>query len=307
MKKVWLIIIISILTVVIGISAFGYNYIYKPVGQNGKEQFFEVVEGESTAEIALKLKNQGFVRSPLIFTFYARLTRAKILPGIYYLKQNMSIPQIIAPMISGNVEEYKITTIEGWRIEEIAQYLEKKGIVSREDFLAVSQGKEGYLFPDTYRVAKKVTAQELINLFLENFYHRTENLKITPEMVTLASIVEREAKREEDRAKIAGVYQNRLDAGMKLDADPTVQYAKGNWEPLKVSDYKSVDSLYNTYLHAGLPPGPICNPGLASIEAAISPEKSDYYYFFHLADGTTIFSKTQKEHEENLVKYNDRR
>lgn len=307
MKKILLIILVSIIVIAAGIFAYYCYNVYAPVGKSDKDQSFEVAEGKSTLEIAQKLQDQGLIRSSFIFSLYAKLTRAKILPGIYYLKQNMNTPKIITQMTIGNVQEYKITTIEGWRREEIIQYLEKKGLTDEKDFLTASQGKEGYLFPDTYRVAKDVSAHELVNLFLKNFSQRTENLTITSEVVTLASIVEREAKRDEDREKIAGVYQNRLDAGMKLDADPTVQYAKGNWEPLKVADYQSVNSPYNTYLHAGLPPGPICNPGLASIKAALNPEKSDYFYFFHLADGTTIFSRTQQEHEENLVKYKDQR
>jgi UPF0755 protein len=142
---------------------------------------------------------------------------------------------------------------------------------------------------------------DLIKLMRDNFDKRTKDLKITPETVILASIVEREAKDDAERGAIAQVYINRLAKGMKLEADPTIQYAKGNWKAVLLSEYRSVISPYNTYLNDGLPPGAICNPGLKSIEAVIDPTPHDYLYFFH-AKGETFFSKTYEEHVAKVRK-----
>lgn len=125
-------------------------------------------------------------------------------------------------------------------------------------------------------------------------------MNLSRQDVIIASIVEREAKFDEDRPKIARVYLNRLELGMKLEADPTVQYAKGSWDAIKLSDYQNVNSSYNTYLHAGLPPGPICNPGLESLQAVLSPDSNDYLYFFHKTDGHAVYSKTLEEHRSKL-------
>jgi len=137
-----------------------------------------------------------------------------------------------------------------------------------------------------------------------NFTERTKDYQPSKDDIILASIVEREAKNDEDRAKIAGVFINRLEKNMYLGADPTIQYAKGDWELLTSKDLK-IDSPYNTYINKGLPPTPICNPGLESIKAVKNPEKNGWYYFFHLQDGTTIFSKDAAEHDANKAKYKD--
>lgn len=306
-KKIILIIFAIFVLFILIIGVYFYICVNKPMSSSSELKSFEIVEGEGSIEIGKKLAQKGLTHCPSVFAIYVSYKNISLLPGIYYLSENMTMDEIIEPISQGKIEEYKITTIEGWRVAQIGEYLEKKNITTNDEFLKVAKDKEGYLFPDTYRIAKEATSEEIINLMLDNFHNRTEDFDVKPETVILASIVEREAKTDEDRTKIAGVYQNRLDIDMKLQADPTVQYAKGNWDPPTRADYENVESPYNTYLHKGLPPGPICNPGLASINAALSPEKHDYYYFFHLADGTTVFSKTKEEHEENLVKYKDKR
>ena len=183
--------------------------------------------------------------------------------------------------------------------------------------MIASEGKEGYLFPDTYRISAKASANEIIEKLTNNFKQKTAG-DVSQDVLTLASIVEREAKQDNERAKIAGVYQNRINIGMKLEADPTVQYGKDTnnakglvdfkyWQPISLADYTGVDSKFNTYLNAGLPPAPICNPGLKSIKASLNPEKHNYYYFFHLADGTAIYSKNLAEHNANKLKYQNER
>lgn len=171
---------------------------------------------------------------------------------------------------------------------------------------------EGYLFPDTYRVYKNAKLEDIIKKMLDNFDHKITSDMIGDienqgkklyDIITLASIIEKEAKTSEDKKRVAGVYYNRLDIGMALQADPTVNYITE-----KVTDrpsYKDIetDSFFNTYKYPGLPPGPICNPGLDSIMAAIYPEKNDYMYFLNTPDGEMIFSKTLAEHKKNREKY----
>lgn len=209
-------------------------------------------------------------------------------------------------------EDIVITIPEGKRREEIAQLLEEKGICSAADFLTYSQNREGYLFPDTYRFFPDTPAQEVVETLTNTFSVKTRGLNLTSNDVILASIVEREAVTDEERPVIAGIYRNRLDINMKLDADPTVQYAKDSlafaetenqapftfWQPITQADYQGVISPYNTYRSIGLPPGPIANPGLKSLAAALNPTASDYLYFLH-KDSQLIPAKTFAEHLNN--------
>jgi len=306
MKKILLIIIGIILIIALVIFGYFYYSIKMPISKNNKVVSIEITKGETTQQIAQELKSKKLIHNAFVFSMYSFYTGKQIMPGIYYLMPNMTLENIFDKISKGEVSENKIIILEGWRATEIAQYLADKNLVDKNNFLAKATDLEGYLFPDTYQLAKDATIDQIIKEMTDNFQARTKNLNITRDNLILASIVEREAQKDEDRAKIAGVYQNRLLAQMKLDADPTIQYAKGNWLPISQSDYYNVDSPYNTYLHIGLPPGPISNPGLASIRAAINPEKNDYFYFFHLKDGTTIYSKTLEEHNAKLIQYQDK-
>lgn len=304
MKKIVLIVIGIIILILLALGIFFYAQIGSSASRTEKNIAIEVEDYDSTKEVAMKLKEKGVIKYPTIFTYYSLLSDKHILPGIYYLSPDMSMEEIIDILDEGKVSEKKATVLEGWRREQIAEKLAKEGIIDEETFLNATEDLEGYLFPDTYQFGLENTTDEVIKKFTDNFANRTEGLDVTKERLILASIVEREAGHDEDRAAIAGVYQNRLDLGMKLESDPTVQYALGSWNQISPSDL-SIDSPYNTYIYEGLPPTPISNPGLASIEAALNPEEHDYYYFFNLRDGTTIFSKTLEEHEANIGKYRD--
>jgi UPF0755 protein len=206
-------------------------------------------------------------------------------------------------------EDYKITIPEGWRREEIAKVLETTGICSADSFMQASAGKEGYLFPDTYRFYHNTPAIDVVSAMTSNFTKRMDGMQPTANQVILASIIEREAKYDNERAPIAGVYMNRLKINMLLEADPTVQYARDNttssaahftyWTPITQADYHSIDSPYNTYLYKGLPPTAIDNPGRPSIIAAMNPEVNPYYYFFQ-NNGKIFLSKTLSEHLSKL-------
>ncbi|MBI2589701.1 endolytic transglycosylase MltG [Candidatus Berkelbacteria bacterium] len=227
-------------------------------------------------------------------------------------------------------KQVEITVLfpEGWRIEEMAARLTGEKLITNpgEFYSALSMPDQfGQLFPDTYRFAESGSADAIVLKMLANYKKRIAGFTVGSEDLILASIVEREAKHDEDRAAIAGVYANRLKLGMKLDADPTVQYAKANelhlkcvaetyetgadclevnwWPVLLRADYLSIQSPYNTYLNAGLPPAPISNPGLASIQAALKPAEHDYLYFITDKEGKAHFAKTIAEHQENIVQY----
>lgn len=305
MKKIILIILSIIILAIVIIGLIFYSQIKNPASREQKLVTIEVGENDSTKQIAKKLEEKGVIKNPTIFTYYSLFSNKHILPGIYYLSPDMKMTEILNILDEGKVSEKKTTIPEGWRREQIAQKLAEEGVIDQETFLAKTKDLEGYLFPDTYQFGLKNSPAEVIKKFTDNFKNKTAGLDVSYERLILASLVEREAKHDEDRARIAGVYQNRLDEGMKLEADPTVQYAKGDWETISASDLK-INSPYNTYIYEGLPPTPICNPGIKSIQAALNPADHDYYFFFNLIDGTTIYSKTREEHEENIEKYRDK-
>lgn len=297
MKKV---LIILSLTIILGILIFALYFVtilnHRGSGE-GRE--FVVKAGQSTREIGDNLQNENLISSAFVFTYYAKMRAALIQVGIYDLSPTQNIKEILAILDSGQTSKDAVTIPEGWRITQIDDYLAQKNIIQKGALLQIASADEGYLFPDTYRFLPNTPPTEIRHELLDNFAQKTDALKLNRDDVILASIVEREAKFDDDRAKIAGVYLNRLEKNMKLEADPTVQYAKGTWDKITTQDYK-INSPYNTYLNPGLPPGPICNPGLKSIEAVLHPEKNGYLYFFHTEDGHAVFSSTLEEHQAKL-------
>lgn len=257
---------------------------------------FVVIANQRSADISQNLEKSGVIKNDFAFYLYLKLISGKILPGTYELSASQSGSDIASQLASGKFKVAKITIIEGWRASQMEDYLvTDKKLLQLAGFAKLAVASEGYLFPDTYEVKIDVTSEEVIKLMRDTFDQKTKSLRITPETVILASIVERESLGDEDRSQIAGVYANRVRQGIRLEADPTIQYAKGTWAAVTLAEYKSVISPYNTYLNDGWPPGPICSPGLKSLEAAAAPAKHDYLYFFH-AKGQTYFSKTYAEH-----------
>lgn len=311
MKKILLSILSGFLLGLPLLFVGWYTLVQAPPDPLGQERLVEIKPGTSTRVIAKNLRTAGLVRSELAFLIMTRLRGDFLKAGVYRLSPIMNLSVVINKLAQGEVAEHMITVPEGWRILEIASLLDRKGIVSAQDFLAAAQNKEGYLFPDTYRLSLDVSATEIVKRMSDNFLLKTQGFALDEEDVILASIVEREAKSDEDRRKIAAVYLNRIKKGMRLEADPTVQYAKtlGNgtivepWPKITTADYRSIQSPYNTYLSDGLPSGPICNPGLASLQAVLTPASIDDLYFFHTKDGQTIFSKTLDEHNTKKRQY----
>lgn len=280
---------------------------------------FTVKDGDSTSQIGDNLVRQKLINSKLAYLAYVYARNKKILAGEYELSADLTEKSLIDAISVGHIKTTRVTIPEGWRTEQIASRLAEKKVVKYDDFIQAAKSSEGYLFPDTYEFKSDVTAAEIVQTMTANFSKRTAGLNITLDTLKLASIIEREAKFDADRPKIARVYLNRLDHNMKLEADPTVQYAKDSlvysrssivdrekfefWGKITSSDYLNVQSLYNTYIYLGLPPAPICNPGLKSILGALNPDTNDYFYFLQTPDGKTYYAQTAAEHEANKKKY----
>ncbi len=274
-----------------------------------------IPEGAGAGWVAQELGKRGVIISPLWFRALVTLTGTgrKLMPGEYTLREKMSAEEALWRLThSTYIAAVKIVIPEGWRMEQIAERLEANGVTSAAKFLnlARAQKLEGYLFPSTYLLKKNMPPQNVINLLKSEFDRQVLPLfsKGFPEkldaakVVTIASIVEREAVDDGERPLIAAVYINRYRKGMPLEADPTTQYALGYGAPYgwwkKALTYKDLKfkSPYNTYVVGGLPPGPICNPGLRSIAATLSPANLDALYFVADRKGKHIFNSSFKEH-----------
>jgi UPF0755 protein len=288
---------------------------------------FSIAPGELPTEVAVRLEKQGLVKSAEVFINLVKYKHVgtKIQAGDYVLRKTMTLDEIVEALQHGLAKMIAVTILPGWRAEEIADYLATLGLKNygKDQFLKlVREGKfdyaflkdrakgapssiEGFLFPETYKVPFDISTDALITLMLDTFNQRvTDKLrqeataaKMTLyEAVTLAAIVEREAVVASERPMVASVF---LQYALGYQA-ATKQWWKS---PVTIEELTSADSPYNTYRRAGLPPGPICNPSLASITAAIEPAQSDYLYFYSKGDGTHVFSKTYDEHLQNQQKY----
>ena len=318
-----------------------------PAGTDPRPRPFTINLGEPARYISARLAAAGFIRDAELFNLYLRVNGLdrNIEAGNFMLADSMTIPEIAQELQQARFEEVVVTIPEGFRAEEIAERLAENFVIDSERFLtAVNQPQglslfsqydflqklpngaslEGYLFPDTYRFPVNVSGPEIVLAsMLDNFEQRvgTEGLiggssgLSDYNLITLASIVEREAVQEDERPLIASVYLNRLNSacpdvgGRYLQADPTVQFAKGTtgnwwWKPQTIEEYAQVQSAYNTYLHPGLPPGPIASPGLLAIDATRNPDQSLYCFFLATGeDGRHVFAQTLAEHERNLSIY----
>ena len=309
-------IVIAILILSILISIFYYFNQINHYYVNESAQSFEIREGQSRSEIVLSLRGEGFIYSSWPILLYVRLHKTVFLPGVYTIPIQYNTKDLFVLFGNESKKEKKLTIPEGWSKEQIAEKIVDYGL-DKTKFLALTSSDEGKLFPDTYFIGEKTTEEDLIKRMKENYLQKVSKLTVVDASLILASIVEREAKNDNERSLIAGIYQNRLNIGMALEADPTVQYAKYTdlglapiengkhdyWAPITATDYKGVKSSYNTYLHSGLPPGPICNPGIKSITATVNPAKTDDFYFFHTKSGQIITSGTLDEHNANKTKY----
>ena len=241
----------------------------------------------------------------MVFKVYLNFSGVskRILAGEYSLSPGLSLFGIVRELLRGPGEIW-ITIPEGLRREEVAQKFatslgKDKSFV--QEFLSSSEGKEGFLFPETYLFPKDTLQKKIVEKMLLTFDTKV-GLTIKREDVILASIIERETRSAEERPVVAGILENRLKIGMPLQVDATIQYVKGGWESITLAD-RGIQSSFNTYLNRGLPPAPICNPGLSSLKAALNPSETEYLYYLHDARGVIHYAKTLGEHNQNIQKY----
>jgi len=301
-------------------AAFGYfSFTRRPASaETDTPQYFEIKKGLTTRAIANDLKQAGLIRSSWTFLFIALVERRGVIQAGYYkLAPSMTTDEILEKLQKGEVDAFSVTIPEGYRVLQIAKLLQEKGEISPDKFIEAALGTEGTLFPDTYIFPRNIESAKIVRQMREDYDTHATKLKLTSEQLIIASIVEREAKADDERAKIAAVYKKRADENMLLQADPTVRYALDTqtylqtknidfefWRRITKADYQNLDSPFNTYKQKGLPPAPICNPGLKSLEAAANPEKDfDYLFFFHDSEQKIHFSKTFQEHQELIQQY----
>ncbi|KKU92351.1 MAG: hypothetical protein UY21_C0002G0050 [Microgenomates group bacterium GW2011_GWA1_48_10] len=300
---------IFILLFCLVVAVIWWNVSLTPLNPLDKStKTFTVSRGDGVREVAKKLRDQSIIRDQVAFFLLVKKLgiEKNIQAGTFALSPSMSAGEIAAGLQVGK-EDTKITIPEGWRTEQILEYLEKNSFAATQS-AAVFARSEGYYFPDTYLVPKQITANQIFALMRDNFGQKV-SFPVTREQLIIASLVEREAKNTPDRPLVASVIYNRLQSGMALDIDATVQYAIGythsdGWwkKELTPSDIK-FKSPYNTYQNPGLPPGPICNPGLSAIQAAINPATTDYYFYLSDKSGQMHYARTLSEHNQNIQKY----
>lgn len=310
----------------IGAVALGF-VMYVPYGPHA-ETFVRILPGTGSTGIASKLEQAGVVRSRYGFDILREIKGGTLKAGEYRFDHPATMGEVYARLHRGDVYTVAVSIPEGFNLFEIATAVQAAGLGSATDFLTAArqntaliaewspeaQSLEGYLFPETYRFGRHTTHLEILMAMVKRFKQAKEELGLTGDVartVTMASLVEKEVKQDNERPLVAGVFENRLRVGMPLATDPTVIYAallEGRSEgpgvktTIFASDLKA-DSAYNTYKHTGLPPGPICSPGLASLRAAMHPAKTDFLYFVSDAAGHSKFSVDLKEHASQVQAY----
>jgi UPF0755 protein len=338
-EKIFLFAVILLLVLfAIGIGSYFFiqNRINSPLNsETDIKKEFVIEKGDSVKQIARNLEKEGIINGRDFFEIYVwqKKIAGNLQAGEYELSPSMTIPEIVGLFIKGKVKsnEVVITIPEGFSNDDIDKRLSENGLIKRMEFLSFDKnpsldlsgydflrdkpegiGLQGYYFPDTYRYYNDSSVEGIAKKMLDNFDEKlSQDLreeikrqnKSVFEVIILASIIEKEAKFPEDMKKIAGVFQNRLNAGKPLESDATINYITGSGRAQSTFEDLQIDSPYNTYKYPGLPPGPISNPGMGAIRAAIYPEMNDYLYFLTKRDGKAVFSRTLEEHLENKRKY----
>jgi UPF0755 protein len=331
----------TLLPIALVVAAFAAWAIYAPIGpvagtSDEAATYVDIAPGTGTKAIAAQLEEAGVLRSRYAFDLLRAVKGGKLIAGEYRFNQPATASDVYARMVRGDVYTIPVTIPEGYNIFEIAQAVQAAGLGSREAFLAAERSQtgliadlapnatslEGYLFPDTYRFGRHATPEQMVAAMVRRFRQVAvqvglmDNVDLSagsrlqvvnlPQIVILASLVEKEVSQGSERPLVAGVFVNRLAQGMPLATDPSVIYAallEGRYRgAIYASDLEST-SPYNTYRHAGLPPGPIANPGVAALKAALAPAHTDYLYFVADAEGHSRFSATLKEHTEQVEAY----
>ncbi len=316
----------SLLALVAFLALAAYHQMRRPADPDAEPRLFVVEEGWSLARVAEELDRAGLIGGPEVFRLWARLKGVGrgIRAGEYRIGPNMAPVEILDILAAGRVVTHAVTIPEGFTVARIAALLEAEGLAARSEIMGLMEDRdlmeahglpgptlEGYLYPDTYHFARglrpKRIVEEMIRRFLEvvrplrgHIEERGLDLK---ELVTLASIVEKETGLAEERPVIASVFLNRLERGMRLDSDPTVIYGLPEFDGNLTRKHLETPTSYNTYRIKGLPPGPIANPGLEAIKAVLYPADTDYLYFVSRNNGSHHFSRTLSEHNRAVRTY----
>lgn len=329
-----IVLLMSLLVILAVGTGLMLTWLLSPVaGRATQEEMTVRIPAEATSrQIAGILHDLGLIRHPLVFQQYTRWKNldSSLQAGTYQLSTGLSVQSMAGLIVAGSPDLRTFTIPEGYTIQQVARLLSEAEFVDQDSFLvAVAQAVtpfpetdtgltdyrrlEGYLFPDTYTVGSKINEEELLDLMVGRFALEMDRLDYRSkaaalgmtvhEAVTLASMIEREARVHGERSLIAGVIHNRLRIGMPLQIDATVQYALGEHRPVIYYRDLEVDSPYNTYRINGLPPGPIAAPGSASLMAAVEPETTNYLYYVARPDGSHAFARTLAEHNANKRKY----
>ena len=299
----------------------------QPVGNSSRVVVVDIAEGSSLSNVAKRLYRQKLIKSDWAFVWMSRLggLDRKIISGEYEFHGGMAPSTILEKIIRGEVLQHTVTIPEGFAMSQIADLLHEQGLADRDAFLLCARDPafiqtlslsvdslEGYLFPDTYRFARHVKPERLIEAMVARFkqtvseedHGRAAELDLSlHQVMTLASVIEKETAKPDERTLISGVFHNRLQKDIPLQSDPTVIYAVHEFDGNLRKKDLSIDSPYNTYRVVGLPPGPIANPGRAAIHAALYPEATKYLYFVSRNDGSHKFSTTLAEHNRAVRKY----
>jgi len=317
--------LLLLLLILAGGSAYVLSTPYGP----SAETFIDIAPGTGTPAIAAQLKQHGIIRSRYSFDLLRIVRRGRLQAGEYRFDHPVPMTEVYERIVRGDVYTRALTIPEGYNIFDIAQAVQDNGFGSRDTFLAAERqhveliaqwippgarrpaSLEGYLFPDTYYFSLHASPLQILTAMVHRFRQVRAQLGMSDNVartVILASLVEKEVSQPSERPLVAGVFINRLAKGMPLATDPTVIYAAlldHRWRgTIYASDLQS-PSPYNTYKHTGLPPGPICNPGIASLRAAIAPAQTDYLYFVSDAAGHSRFSADLKEHAEQVQAYRE--
>jgi UPF0755 protein len=330
MKRLLVIILVIGLTILGGGLALLIVRVSQPYkGFEAAEQFVEIPQGSAVSSIGRRLANAGVVRDQLTFRYAVwRIGARSLKAGEYRFDRPMSAEEVARKIAQGDVYLRQITFREGLSMRDMAAHFEQQGFGPRQAFIDAASRPdliraldpaaadlEGYLFPDTYALARRATAQTLVDMMVARFQKQVGSdlpARVSAagmnvhQAMTLASIVEKETGKAEERPLVAAVYANRLKIGMGLQCDPTVIYAlqrAGRDTRNLTREDLQYDSPYNTYRYAGLPPGPIASPGKASIDAALQPANVPYLYFVSRNDGSHAFATTLEEHNKNVFRW----
>ena len=311
--------------VVLGLVGAGavWFLVYAPFGPSS-ETFVDIAPGTGTAGIAEQMQQAGIIRNKYAFEVLKEWRGGSLKAGEYRFDHPAPLLEVYARLHKGDVYTKTVVIPEGFNIFDIAQAVASAGLGSSAEFLAAERqhteliarwspgatSLEGYLFPDTYKFSRHATPVQMLTAMVKRFGQEAALLGLqggdVARTVTMASLIEKEVAIDAERPQVASVFENRLAAGMPLQTDPTVIYASllnGTWAGVIHQSELHADSAYNTYVHEGLPPGPICSPGVAAIKAALHPATTDYLYFVAGADGSTRFARTLDEHSANVTAY----